>query len=101
MSPFFALSATPSTSMLTRSSAMWTVLRSRPSGGLRSQGVADQAAPAVVDHVFELVAIVLQETLHRPGRGITEGADRVTLDAVGDVEQQAELLAARLTVEHA
>ena len=57
--------------------------------------LVDDAAAAVIDHVFELVPVVLEEALHRPGRRIAERADGVAFDAVGDVEQQVQLLAPR------
>src|SRR5579863_7751099 len=98
ISPFFACSGLPFTSMLTRSSAI-TDTRAA-SGGLRSRSVADHAAAAVIDHVFELVAVVLEKALHRPRRGVTEGTDRMPLDAVGDIEQQAELIAPPLPGQH-
>ena len=62
----------------------------------RARGV-DDAASAVIDHVFELVAEMLEEALHRPGRRITQAADRVALDAVGDIEQQVQVLRAALS----
>src|SRR5579871_3239855 len=101
MSPFFALTATPSISMLTRSSAMNAVFRAvcrlgRP----RAQGLGDDAPAAVIDHVLELVPVVLEEALHRPCRRVPEGADGVSLDAVRDIEQQAQLVAARLAGQH-
>src|SRR5579862_9359723 len=96
ISPLWAFTATPSTSMLTSFSAMELHPLRSPSGGLRSQGVADEAAAAVIDHVLELVAVVLEEALHGPRGRISEGADRMALDAVGDIEQKSQLLAARL-----
>src|SRR5580658_763844 len=101
ISPFFACSGMPSISMLTRSSAIQLLRAAAASGGLRSLSVAHQTATAVVDHVFELVPVVLEEALHRPGRSIAEGADGVALDTVGDVQQQCKLLATRLAGEHA
>src|SRR6185437_1567424 len=92
-SPLRALIATPLTSMLTSSSPMDT------SGSLRLR--ADDAASAVLDHVFELVTKVLQEALHGPGGRIAEPADGMAFDAIGHVEQQAHILHARLAVEDA
>ena len=64
-----------------------------------------EAAPAVLDHVFEFVAVVLHEALHRPGRRIAERADGVAFDAVGDVHQHLDVLVAPLArhdpLEHA
>src|SRR5688572_6229809 len=56
------------------------------------RGIVDDAATAVVDHVFELVAEVLEEALHWPRRGITERANGVALDATGHVDQQLQVL---------
>src|SRR5579862_2169914 len=100
ISPFLAFRGTPSTSMLTRSSAM-CVSVARSSGRLGPRGLGHEAAPAVIDHVFELVPVMLEEALHRPGRGVAERADGVSLDAVGDIQEQSQLLAARLPGEHA
>ena len=74
----------------------------------------DQAAPAVLDHVFEFVAEMLHEALDRPCRRVTQGTDRVALDLVRDIDQKllkrlvkatyklADKVAAehRLTVSH-
>src|SRR5580700_3950547 len=98
ISPFFASTGTPSTSMLTTSSVMYPSRGA--SGRARSQLLGHQALAAVIDHVLELVAVVLQETLHRPRRGVTEGADGVPFDAVGDVEQQPQILAPRFAGQH-
>src|SRR5579864_4057343 len=54
----------------------------------------------MVDHVFELVPEVLECTLHRPRRSIAKAADGVTFDPPCDIEQQSELLAARLAGEN-
>src|SRR6516225_11880797 len=100
VSPLCACTGTPSTTMLTRSSAMSVSVRAR-SGRLRPQPIGHEAPSAVIDHVLELVPVVLEEALHRPGRGVTEGADGVPLDVVRYIEQQSELGAARLPGEHA
>src|SRR5215468_397664 len=71
------------------------------SGRARSLTVGHQTSSAVVDHVFELVPVVLEEALHRPRRGIAEGADGVPFDAIRHIEEQAEFFAPRLTCEHA
>src|SRR5690348_9363472 len=52
----------------------------------------DNAAATVVDHVFELVAEVLEEALHRPRGGVAERADGVALDAARDVDQQLQVV---------
>src|ERR1700683_1178124 len=93
ISPFLAFIGTPFTSTLTNSSAIL-----HPWGG--GARLIDDAAAAVVNHVFELVTVVLEEALHRPGGGIPERADRVSLDAVGNVEEQVQLLAARAAGQH-
>src|SRR5690606_40527720 len=54
------------------------------------------AAPAVVDHVLELVAEVLQEALHRPCGRVAERTDRMPFDLVRDVHQDVEIGARRL-----
>src|SRR5215831_17689613 len=95
VSPLCACTGTPSTTMLTRSSAMSVSVGAR-SGRLRSLAVGHEAASAVIDHVFELVTVVLEEALHRPRRGVAERADGVPLDVVRHVEQESELLAPRL-----
>src|SRR5215469_2085478 len=93
VSPLRALRGLPLTSTLTNSSAMLC----RP----RSKLFLDDAAAAVIDHVLELVPEMLEEALHRPGRRIAERTDGVALDAVGDIDEERELLAPRLAREHA
>ena len=60
----------------------------------RRRARIDDRAALVLDHVFELVPEMLEETLHRPRGRIAERADRVALDAVRDIEQQSQILAA-------
>ena len=48
-------------------------------------------AVAVLDHVFELVPVMLHEALHRPRRRVAERADRMPFDLVGDVDQHVEV----------
>src|SRR5215469_9135465 len=100
VSPLCACTGTPSTTILTRSSAMSVSVGAR-SGGLRPWGLGHEAASAVVDHVLELVTVMLEEALHRPGGGIAERADGVSLDVVRHIEQEPQLLAPRLPGEHA
>src|SRR5256885_6319558 len=89
ISPLRAFTGTPSISILTRSSAM--LMSGRGSGRrLRPQSVAHDATATVIDHVFELVPVVPEEALHRPGRGVAECADGVPLDAVRDVQRSEE-----------
>src|SRR5580765_1963105 len=99
ISPLCALTGTPSTSMLTWSSAMCRSCSA--SGRARSLTVGGETPSAVVDHVFEFVPVVLEEALHRPGRRISERADGVPFDAIRHIEEQAELVAPRLTCEYA
>ncbi len=56
----------------------------------------DDRAALVLDHVLKLVPEMLQEALHRPRGRIAQRADGVALDAIGHIEQQAEILAAAL-----
>src|SRR2546429_618223 len=99
ISPLRAFTGTPSISILTRSSAM--LMSGRRSGRHpRPRSVAHDAAATVIDHVFELVPVVPEEALHRPGRGVAECADGVPLDAVRDVQQQRQLLAPPRTPPH-
>ena len=73
-------------------------------GGVRPRSrprALDDAAAAVLDHVFELVAEMLQEALHRPRGGVAERADRVAFDLVRDVDQHVEVFAAPLPCEDA
>src|SRR5579884_2963130 len=97
ISPLRAFIGTPFTSILTNSSLMLVrVLR----GSRRDRPLLlDDAAAAVVDHVLELVPVVLEEALHRPRRGVAERADRVPLDVVRHIDEQRELLAAALAGE--
>src|SRR5579883_3392041 len=105
ISPLRAFIGTPFTSMLTNSSVM--PARPRCRARIARPGIAqrscrnrslllDDATAAVVDHVFELVGVVLDEALHRPRRRIAERADRVALDVIRDVDEQAEVLAPAL-----
>ena len=54
-----------------------------------SGGAAGQLV--VFDAALELGAEVADQALDRPGRAITERADRVTLDLLGDVLQKIDL----------
>src|SRR6185312_16969718 len=92
ISPLRALTGLPLISTLTNSSAMLC----RP----RSELVRHDAAAAVIHHVLELVPEMLEEALHRPRRRVPERADGVALDAVGDIDEERELLAPRLAREH-
>src|SRR5579883_620405 len=93
ISPLRALTGLPLISTLTNSSAMLC----RPGSEL----FLDHAAPAVIDHVFELMPVVLEEALHRPCGRITQRADGMSLDVIGDIDQERQLLAPRLPREHA
>src|SRR5690242_5061752 len=93
-SPLRAFTGTPLTSILTSSSLNTALLSGSPR--LRF----DDALAAVIDHVFELMAEVLEETLHRPGSRIAESANGVSFDAVCHIEQQIQILAPRLPGHH-
>src|SRR6185437_16120659 len=97
VSPLRAFIGTPFTSMLTNSPLI-TIYAAR--GSCRNEPLfLDDAAPAVVDHVLELVAIVLDEALYGPRRGIAERADRMALDVICDVDEHRHVLAAALAGE--
>src|SRR5512139_713317 len=89
--PLRACSGLPSTSMLTRSSLIRSVSGVFLRSGRGPRLGADDAAPAVGDHVLELVAEALHEALHRPRRCVAERADGVALDLVGDADQQVQV----------
>src|SRR5580704_1332174 len=96
----------PLTSILTVSSLIvraYLLCRRRRRRGRRR--AFDDRAALVLDHVLELVLVVLQEALHRPCRGIAERADRVPLDPIRHIEQQPQVLASALprddSAEHA
>mmetsp|Transcript_23146 Transcript_23146/g.39560 ORF Transcript_23146/g.39560 Transcript_23146/m.39560 type:complete len:114 (-) Transcript_23146:11-352(-) len=61
--------------------------------------------PLVPDPVLDLAPEVLDQPLDRPGRRITQRADRVALDLLGHVQQHIDLLdlclAAHQPVHHA
>src|SRR5580704_3005051 len=95
ISPLRALMATPFTSMLTKSSAITHFLQLGAARGI------DDAAAAMVDHVFEFVPVVLHEALHRPRRGIPKRTDGVALNAIGDIDEKIQVLASGSAAEHA
>src|SRR5476649_338960 len=90
--PLRALSATPLTSILTVSSAMRLSRDGRPAVQVR--GTLRDGAPLVLDHELKFGPEVLQEALHRPGSRITQRANRVPFNAIGDIQQQAQILTA-------
>src|SRR3984957_13146691 len=94
ISPLRAFMATPFTSMLTNSSA---IAHSRKVRGICGR---DDAAATVVNHVFKFVPIVLHEALHRPRRCIPQRADGMAFDAVGDIDEEIEVLAAGSAAEN-
>src|SRR5690606_31054775 len=65
----------------------------------RDAQALDDAAPAVLDHVLELVPEVLQEALHRPRGRVAERADSVALDLVRDVHEHVEIGPRALAVD--
>src|SRR5512139_4339092 len=81
IAPLRALTGTPSTSMLTRSSLI-------PS--CRAAARLDDAV-AVLDVMLELVPEVSDEALHRPRGGVAERADGVPFDLVGDVDEHVDV----------
>src|SRR5690242_5555838 len=93
ISPLRALAGLPSISMLTRSSDMCSL----DSGG-RASGTGPDEAAAVVDVVLELLAVVLDEALYRPGGGVAEGADGVAFYLLGDVHQHVQVFLPALAV---
>src|SRR5680860_776166 len=54
-----------------------------------------------VDPFLDDVAEVLDEPLHRPGRGVTERADGMAFDLFADVEQHLDFGLLRIAVGHA
>src|SRR5271166_1568201 len=96
--PLRALSWTPSTSMLTRSSLIADSL-------CRRRLSRHDRATLVLDHVLKLGPKMLHETLHGPRRRVAERADRVALDSIGNVDEHRQVLASALPrenpVEHA
>src|SRR3546814_13069583 len=64
-------------------------------GGDTVRGVAIFADPAL-----HLRAEVADQTLDRPGGGISEGADRVAFDLPRDVEEHVDLLRAGVALHH-
>src|SRR5580698_1149725 len=96
ISPLRALAGLPSISMLTRSSAMFLP---RVFGLCRAPaGARAHQAAAVVYVVLELVAVMLDEALHRPSGGIAEGADGVAFDLLRDVHQHVQVFLPALAV---
>src|SRR5690606_19933880 len=87
ISPLRASRGTPFTSTVILSSLMF-----RSPQPLRCDAqVLDDAAPAVIDHVLELVAEMLQKALHRPRRRVAERADRMPLDLLRDADERVEV----------
>src|SRR5690606_12348585 len=70
----------------------------------RVAGEGRLARPVLADAILDLVAEVPDQTLHRPGGGVAEGADGVALDLGRDFQQQVDLgrvgLADRHALEH-
>src|ERR1700733_7031321 len=90
--PLRAFNGTPLTSMLTVSSAI-PLSRHRRTPVQVRRTFRDGAA-LVLDHVLKFRPEVFQEALHRPRRGVAQGADRVTFDAIRHIQQQPQILAA-------
>src|ERR1700679_910967 len=84
--PLRAFSATPLTSILTVSSAIRLSRDGRAAVQLR-RALQERATP-MLDHVLKFGPEMLQETLHRPRRGIAERAYRVPFDTIAHIEHQ-------------
>src|SRR5580692_4325108 len=97
--PLRAFSATPLTSILTVSSAIPLSRDGRPA--VQVGGALHDGATFVLDHVLKFGPKMLQETLHRPRRGIAQRAYRVPFDAIRHIEQQAQILASTLAGDDA
>src|SRR5215470_19402028 len=54
-----------------------------------------------IDATFDLVAEVAEQPLHRPGGAVTEGADRVPFDLLGDLHQHVDLALVGAAFGHA
>jgi hypothetical protein len=52
------------------------------------RGALHDGAPLVLDHVLKFGSEVLQKALYRPCGGIAQRTNRVSFDAIGDIEQQ-------------
>src|ERR1700689_661422 len=89
--PLRAFNATPLTSMLTVSSAIRLSRDGR--AAVQVSGALHDGATFMLYHVLEFGPKMLQEALHRPGRGIAQRTDRVPFDTIGHIEQQAQILA--------
>src|ERR1700722_2466443 len=97
--PLRAFNGTPLTSILTVSSAIPLSRDGRPA--VQMSGTFHDGATLVLDHVLKFGPKMLQETLHRPRRGIAQCADRVSFDAIGHIEQQPQVLASALAGDNA
>src|SRR6202041_1675394 len=101
--PLRAFKGTPLTSILTVSSAITLSRDGR--AAVQVRGAFRDGSSLVLDHVLEFGFEMLQEALHRPGGCIAQGANGVSFDAIGHVEQKAQILAAPLAgddpLEHA
>src|ERR1700748_632331 len=84
--PLRAFNGTPLTSMFTVSSAI-PLSRGRRTSVQLLRTFYDGAA-LVLDHVLKFRSEVFQEALHRPRRGIAQGANRMSFDAIRHIEEQ-------------
>src|SRR5690606_5088981 len=82
--PFLPCMGWPSTSKLMTSSLI--------ASSCRRGNVIDDAASVVPHHELELVAEVAKETLYRPGSGVAQCANSMSLDFVSDLLQLVEVL---------
>src|SRR6478735_350221 len=70
-------------------------------GGFRCHRALPVGIGAVaVDPLFDDVAEMPDQALHRPGGGIPERADGVALDLIGHVEQHVDLALLGATIRH-
>src|SRR5579859_1122711 len=69
-------------------------------GNQGGAGVIGAAGSVLCDALLDLRTEVHEEALDRPGGGIAQAADGVTLDLAGDVEQQVDLLRLGLAGDH-
>src|SRR5690348_15757002 len=93
ISPLRALTGLPSSSMLTRSSAILS-LRS----GCAAAGTGAHEAAAIVDVVLEFLTVVLDEALYRPSGGVAESTDGVPFDLLRYIHQHVQVLLTALTL---
>src|SRR5690606_23350853 len=70
-------------------------------GDRRHGAVGIGVVGVLIDPFLDHVAEVADEALHRPGRRIAQGADRVPLDLLGHLEQHVDLALLGAALDHA